>query len=169
MTDSANTRTLSRRSALIEASTGIAPMAIAVSASHAMAPVAASADAELVDMCGRWIKFCRAHDHASDLAMDIEGTDKDRYNLLEAIATRIYDHRMEPLAKAIADRPAASWAGITAKASVLASDQSFVSTGDTNDIYFCLEPLVLSLVKDVVRLGGHVVPMPQSSLSSREV
>jgi hypothetical protein len=65
---------------------------------------------------------------------------------------------MEPLAKAIAARPAASWAGVTAKANVLASDQSFVSTGETNDIFFCLEPLVLSIVKDVVRLGGMQMP-----------
>jgi hypothetical protein len=50
---------------------------------------------------------------------------------------------------------------LSAKAEVLASDQSFAITGETNDIYFCLEPLVISMVKDAVRLGGHA--MPQSS------
>src|SRR5262249_35434516 len=137
-------------------------MAIAASAAQAMAAtVDTSADAELVEMCDRWRKFCRAHDHAGDQSQQIEGADKARYDLLQSIATRIYDHRMEPLAKAIADQPAASWAGVTAKARVLASDQSFFITGETNDFFFCLEPLVLSLVKDVVRLGGVT---PQSSI-----
>jgi hypothetical protein len=167
MTDSPNTTLLSRR-ALMSVSVGlvganVAAAAIAVRAAKAMAPAAPgdTADAELVDMCRQWVRLCRAHDHVSDRAMDIEGVDKQHYDVLNSIADRIHDSKMEPLAKAIAACPAASWAGVSAKASVLASDQSFVSTGETNDIFFCLEPLVLSMVKDAVRLGA--MHMPQCS------
>ena len=164
MTNPPATTKLSRRN-LMATSGAIMTIAVAGAAVASAGPIATpvDADAELVELCAQRRKFCRAHDHAGDRAMDIEGVNKAHHDLLQSIATRIYKHRMKPLAKAIADRHAISWAGVTAKASVLASDQAFFITGETNDFFFCLEPLVLSVVKDIVRLGG--IPMLQSSSS----
>ena len=164
MTDSTNTRTLSRRKALIGASTGIAAATIAGGAALAMTPAAtaiAGPDAELVEMCQRWIRLNRAWEHTDQRAADAE-EDKDaaRHELLMSVGDRIYDGKMVPLAQAIADLPAASWAGVTAKAQMLANDPSFSDAyGPCGvDFPFALEPVAVSLIEDAVRLDGMPLP-----------
>ena len=80
------------------AATAVAAQAISIAPAG---PVDATADGELIVMCDRWRKFCRAHDHALDRAGEFEGVDNESCELLQSIANRIHDRRMEPLAKAI--------------------------------------------------------------------
>jgi hypothetical protein len=129
MTDSTNTRILSRRKHLLGASTGIAAAAIAVRAAQAMQVAGAvnltpaslavmhdaAADAELVEMCRRWVRLNRAWEHTDKKAADAEDDeDAARYELLMSVGDRIYDGKMVPLAQAIADLSATSWAGMAA-------------------------------------------------------
>jgi hypothetical protein len=74
MADSANTRTLSRRSALIGAYAGIAAASIlGVAAGAALAGFPDGGDdAELVDMCRRWLRLHRVYLHTSRRALDAE-------------------------------------------------------------------------------------------------
>jgi hypothetical protein len=56
---------LGQRHGLVTAN--VAAAAIALGAAQAMAPAApvhAAADAELVELCRRWIRMCRVYEHA---------------------------------------------------------------------------------------------------------
>ena|SRR5689334_8973983 len=170
MADSANITNLSRRRALLAVSTGVAAASvlsgIAVPTSATIDPAVsgdAVSDGELIEMCRGLIRFCRAYDRVSDQAGELEAEDPARHDLLLSIADRIHDHRMQPLAQSIADLPAASWAGVAAKAGVLASDQPFAHTGDPRDLFHIVEPLVASMVRDAVRLGA--LPFPGRIIS----
>jgi hypothetical protein len=140
----------------------VAAAAIAVRAAQAMAPTvpaSVNADAELIELCRRWLRFNRAYDHLYDRAGPLEDVDEERYDMLQALAGGIFDRKMVPLTRKIADMQASSWSGVAAKAGVLASDRCFAYAGDPSHFPCALEPVLASLVWDAVRLGGMSLPM----------
>jgi hypothetical protein len=158
MADSRNTTNLSRR-ALMATSVGlvsahVAAAAIAVRAAKAMAPAApvdATADAELVELCRRWVHLHRIYIDTDRQAIDAEGVDQKAYERLNALSDSLYE-QVKELTGEVAGISAGSWAGIAAKASTIQSALKLES-GVIEDGHPVLD-VVPGLVDDIARLTG---------------